>query len=55
MLLPLLIVLLPLLIVLLPQLCYGWWIKRAIVEGGQFIFCSPIFRRLRRRWSWLAC
>lgn len=44
MLLPLLIVLLPLLIVLLPQLCYGWWIKRAIVERRSIFLLFPYFQ-----------
>ena len=40
-LLPPLTFLLPLLIVLLPQLCYGWWIKRAIVEGRPIYLLFP--------------
>jgi glycosyltransferase involved in cell wall biosynthesis len=43
-LMPPLIVLLPVLIVLLPQLCYGWWVKRAIVERRSIYLLFPYFQ-----------
>lgn len=38
---PLLLVLLPVLLVLLPQVCYGWWIKRALVERRTVYLLFP--------------
>ena len=41
---PLLILFLPLLLVLLPQVCYGWWIKRAIVARRPVYLLFPYFQ-----------
>jgi hypothetical protein len=41
---PLLLLFLPLLLVLLPQVCYGWWIKRAIVARRPVYLLFPYFQ-----------
>jgi len=41
---PSLLVWLPLLLVLVPQVCYGWWIKRAIVARRPVYLLFPYFQ-----------
>jgi glycosyltransferase involved in cell wall biosynthesis len=41
---PMLLLFLPLLLVLLPQVCYGWWIKRAIVARRPVYLLFPYFQ-----------
>jgi len=41
---PLLLLFLPVLLVLLPQVCYGWWIKRAIVARRPVYLLFPYFQ-----------
>jgi len=41
---PVLLFFLPLLLVLLPQVCYGWWIKRAIVARRSVYLLFPYFQ-----------
>ena len=41
---PSLLLFLPVLLVLLPQVCYGWWIKRAIVARRPVYLLFPYFQ-----------
>ncbi len=41
---PALIAFLPALILLLPQLCYGWWVKRAVADRRPLCLLFPYFQ-----------
>src|SRR5579863_6170616 len=43
---PMLLLFLPLLLILVPQVCYGWWIKRAIVARRPVYLLFPYFQSL---------